>query len=99
MAAALGDVATAEHAANAALERLTAMAALRDPRDAVELNRRWQLTVRLAAAPWHACDAAGLAAQGRLVTEARRLQATLAERGITSVLANREAQWLAPWPR
>ena len=99
VAAALGDVATAEHAADAALERLTAMAALRDPRDAVELNRRWQLTVRLAAAPWHACDAAGLAAQGRLVTEARRLQATLAERGITSVLANREAQWLAPWPR
>ncbi len=98
VAAALGDITTAERAAGAAQESLAAMAALRDPRDAVELNRRWQLTVRLAAAPWGTCGVAGLAVQARLVAEARQMQDALATRGITSVRSNREAQWLAAQP-
>ena len=98
VAAALADPATAEHAADAARERLVAMAALRDPRDAVELNRRWQLTVRLARGPWQASDAAGLTTQRRLVTQARQMQDALAARGIQSVHTSREAQWLAAQP-
>ncbi len=98
VAAARGDMDTAAHAAGAAQESLAAMAALRDPRDAVELNRRWQLTVRLAAAPWGECGDAGRTVQARLVIEARQMQDALAARGITSVRSNREAQWLAAQP-
>ncbi|MFN0182705.1 MAG: hypothetical protein ACKVQR_02690, partial [Aquabacterium sp.] len=94
VAAALGDADAAGRSAAAAQERLLAMAALRDPSDAVELNRRWQLTVRLARGPWAACGELGLATQQRLVADARQLQDALAARGIASVRTSREAQWL-----
>jgi tetratricopeptide (TPR) repeat protein len=98
VAASRGDLSAADAAARAAQERLVAMAALRDPRDAVELNRRWQLTVRLTGAPWAACGASGLASQGHWVAEARHMQTALAELGIASVRTSREAQSLAAYP-
>ena len=50
--AANGNLLAAQQAVAAAQERLQAMRTLRDPRDAIEAVRAWQLLVRLAQAPF-----------------------------------------------
>jgi hypothetical protein len=88
LAAARQDEPAAAAASGDALERLGAMQALRDPTDAIEALRRWQLTVRLAQ---------GLGAPGReaVVALAREQQAGLVARGLVAPERWRESQWLA----
>jgi eukaryotic-like serine/threonine-protein kinase len=94
IAAVTGDWNEAESAAEAALDRLRAMQALRDPRDAVEAVRSWQLQVRLAQSVTGDA-AAALALRTALVDGARSQQQTLVERGWVEPTQRREALWLA----
>ncbi len=82
------DEAAAAAAAAGALERLAAMQALRDPLDAIEAIRRWQLTVRLA-------QSLGTAQRAPVLALAREQQAQLVARGCVNGATRRESQWLA----
>lgn len=92
LTAAQQDQAAAREAADAALERLAAMQALRDPTDAIEAIRRWQLTVRLAQSLGEPL-VAGLRAG--VVALAREQQAGLVARGCVDAATRRESRWLA----
>lgn len=90
VAAAQGDEAGMREAAAAARERLAAMCALRDPGDAIEHLRRWQLTVRLAQ-----CLPPGSPLQEDVMAEALGQQETLVRRGwIGPGVDYAEARWL-----
>ncbi len=100
LAAANGQLAAAQQAVDAALERLQAMRALRDPRDAIEAVRAWQLLVRLAEAPFDAVNGPNGAdkLQADLVAMARQAQAELVARGLVDTSERRESLWLAEQP-
>lgn len=90
VAAAQGDEAGMREAAAAARERLAAMCALRDPGDAIEHLRRWQLTARLAQ-----CLPPGSPPQEDVMAEALGQQETLVRRGwIGPGVDYAEARWL-----
>lgn len=90
VAAAQGDEAGMREAAAVARERLAAMCALRDPGDAIEHLRRWQLTVRLAQ-----CLPPGSPLQEDVMAEALGQQETLVRRGwIGPGVDYAEARWL-----
>ncbi len=92
LATAMGLPDEAAASADAALDRLAAMRAVRDPGDAVEAVRSWQLAVRLAVS----CTGAATAAlQARLVSAARAQQAELVARGLVEPRMRAESQWLA----
>ena len=97
VAAAQGRLDEARLQAHAACDRLAAMRALRDPRDAVEPVRAWQLLVRLAQAPW-GDGPDGRALLAGLVAQARQAQAKLVTRGIVADGDRRESLWLAAQP-
>ena len=80
--------------AEAALERLRTMRAVRDPSDAIEAVRSWQLHVRLAQSVAEGHPPA-LALRASLVALAREHQAELVGRGLVVPAARRESLWLA----
>ncbi len=84
-------------AAAAALDRLRVLQAVRDPADAVEAVRTWQLQVRLAQSV--AGDAApAQALRAAVVAQARAQQAGLVVRALVVPATRREALWLAAQP-
>jgi tetratricopeptide (TPR) repeat protein len=92
LATAMGLPDEAAASAEAALERLHAMRAVRDPSDAIEAVRGWQLGVRLAVS----CTGEATAAlQARLVEVVRAQQAELAARGLVDPATRAESRWLA----
>jgi hypothetical protein len=92
LATAMGLPDEAAASAEAALERLHAMRAVRDPSDAIEAVRSWQLAVRLAVS----CTGEATAAlQARLVEVVRAQQAELAARGLVDPATRAESRWLA----
>ena len=80
-------------AAEAALERLRVLPAIRHASDAIEAVRSWQLLVRLAQAP--ILDAA---LQSNLMVQARQQQDDLVARGLVNAQHRRESLWLAQCP-
>jgi eukaryotic-like serine/threonine-protein kinase len=87
-------------AVDAALERLLTMRQRRDPRDAVEAMRAWQLLVRLAQAPFAGAaelgtNTAGAAIKAQLVQQARLAQNELVARGLINPELQAESLWLA----
>ena len=86
-----GQLDEAQRAADAATERLAAMCGLRDPADAIEGLRCWQLTVRLAQSL-----PAASALQQRVAAQARAQQDALVQRGwLAADDARAESRWLA----
>ena len=91
VAAVRGELDAADAAAEAAQERLSTMRALRDPADAVEGLRSWQLTVRLAQSL-----PPGSALQAGVVAHACGQRAELVSRGwLASADERAESRWLA----
>ena len=88
LAVMLNDDTRAVDVADAALERLAAMQALRDPSDAIEAIRRWQLTVRLV-------QSLRLSQRQSVLVLARQQQSELVARGCVEAAGRRESQWLA----
>ena len=89
-----GDAEGAAHAADAALERLGAMRRLRDPADAIEGLRSWQLVVRLAQ-----CLPPGSALQQRAAAEALAQRDALVAQGwLAAGDARAESRWLGVGP-
>ncbi len=84
-------------AAEAALERLRTMQAVRHASDAIEAVRSWQLEVRLAqSVPGDSAPALGLRAG--LVARARDHQTELVSRGLVAPASRCESLWLAAQP-
>lgn len=92
LATARADPDRAADAAHMAQQRLAAMRALRDPSDAIEGLRSWQLTVRLAQSL-----PAGSALQAAVADDARAQQQGLAANGwLPRPEDYAEARWLGP---
>lgn len=83
-----GDETSAAQASAIAQERLAAMQAMRDPGDAIEALRRWQLTVRLA-------QSLNGEPRGRVVAAAREQQQALAAKAWIDTATRPESLWLA----
>ncbi len=99
VATARGDECAAQAAAQNACERLVAMRALRDPRDAVEPVRAFALLVRLAQAAvgdegGGGGGGAALPWRAEVLARARQLQDELAGRGIVTPGDRAESRWL-----
>jgi hypothetical protein len=73
------------------------MRALRDPRDAIEAIRAWQLTVRLARAPFGATPPGAALANG-LRARAREMERELLARAFIRPGTYAESLWLATQP-
>lgn len=84
-------------AAEAALERLRVLPAIRHASDAIEAVRSWQLQVRLAQSVAGSA-APALALRGGIVALARAAQTDLQARSLVDPATRRESLWLAGQP-
>ena len=84
-------------ACTAAKQQLAHMRALRDPRDAIEAIRAWQLTVRLARAPF-GVTLPGAALANGLRAHAREMERELLARAFIRPGTYAESLWLATQP-
>lgn len=93
----LWEDAAAAAAAEAALERLRVLPAIRHASDAIEAVRSWQLQVRLAQSVAGSA-APALALRGGIVALARAAQTDLQARSLVDPATRRESLWLAGQP-